>query len=109
MKDSFEDLGVPDSRLYQQFLQVHRENAHVYGELLALALQVRRRGFSHYGIGGLFEVLRWHRALSTSDTEFKLNNNHRAFYARLMMREEPELSGFFQLREQGFTDPNVVS
>lgn len=30
--------------------------------------------------------------------EYKLNNDYRAFYARLLMANEPELAGFFETR-----------
>jgi hypothetical protein len=86
--------------LAEQFLDFHVQNPEVYVELRTLALQMRRRGVEQYGIGGLFEVLRWHRRMQTVDqaSEFKLNNNYRSFYARLLMDNEPELDGFFELR-----------
>jgi hypothetical protein len=86
--------------LEEQFWDFHMQNPEVYEELRSLALQMRRRGVEHYGIGGLFEVLRWHRRMQTVDqaSDFKLNNNYRSFYARLLMEREPELEGFFELR-----------
>jgi hypothetical protein len=45
------------------------------------------------------EVVRFHRALETTDPDFKLNNNYSSRYARILMDEEPELAGFFQTRE----------
>ena len=36
--------------------------------------------------------------MTTPDPVFKLNNNHRAFYARLLMAQEAELEGFFEVR-----------
>lgn len=87
--------------LEEQFWDYHEENPDVYRQLRDLALQMRRRGVSQYGIKGLFEVLRWHRALETKDDAgFKLNNNYTSFYARLLMDNEPELAGFFELRTQ---------
>ena len=48
----------------------------------------------------LFEVIRWHRALTTKGDDFKLNNNHAPFYARLIMSKEADLEEFFNIREQ---------
>lgn len=84
--------------LAKEFLAFHRDNPHVYHELRRLALHLQARGRKHYGIGGLFEVLRWQRAMETTDHDFKLNNDHRAFYARLLMAKEPLLKGFFATR-----------
>jgi hypothetical protein len=36
--------------------------------------------------------------LSTRGDEFKLNNDYRAPYARLIMRREPDLDGLFETR-----------
>ncbi len=48
----------------------------------------------------LYEVTRWEFWLATeSDDEFKLNNNFTAYYARLIMEQEPDLAGMFELRK----------
>jgi len=48
----------------------------------------------------LWEVLRWNRFLATADPEaWKLNNNYHSRYARLLMTNNPELAGVFELRE----------
>lgn len=82
-----------------QFEKFHKENPHVYTELLALSRQAHDRGRRKIGIGMLFEVLRWNRLITTTDTKFKLNNNYRSRYARLLMDINPELEGLFEVRE----------
>lgn len=89
--------------LDQQFRKFHRENPDVYRRLLELALQLRAKGHTKGSIAMLFEVLRWEYALATTDADFKLNNNYRAFYARLLMTHEPRLRGFFETRVQRHT------
>jgi hypothetical protein len=91
---------VPPSPMEEKFQEFHADNPHVYTQLRDLALKMRRTGRKRYGIGSLFEVMRWHRALRTTEDDFKLNNNHRSFYARLLMEQEPELEGFFNLRKR---------
>jgi len=76
----------------------HDQNPHVYRELVALCRRAEERGVPQWSINGIFEVLRWERALKTSGEVFKLNNNHRAFYARAIMRDEPGLADFFEVR-----------
>lgn len=82
----------------EAFAAFHAENPHVYAELKMLAMRARRRGASRIGIGMLFEVLRWRRTLRTDGEDFKLNNNYRSRYAR-MLNAEPELAGCFETRE----------
>jgi len=60
------------------------------------------RGFRHYGAGAIMERVRWETSAGADPEleEFKINNNHRAFYARFFMGYYPEHEGFFRLREQ---------
>ena len=87
-------------RLLREFEAFHAGNPDVYDELRTLALRLKDRGWNHYGISALYEVVRFHRALETTDDTFKLNNNHRAFYARLLMKQVPRLAEFFEIRVQ---------
>jgi hypothetical protein len=86
--------------LQEKFEAFHLANPHVYEELLDRALALKNAGVQYGSIAQLFEVLRYDYALRTHDEEFKLNNSHRAFYARLLMAACPALSGFFQVRSQ---------
>jgi hypothetical protein len=47
----------------------------------------------------LFEVLRWRSGMRTGGDDFRLNNNYHALFARLIMQNEPDLAGLFELRE----------
>jgi hypothetical protein len=92
-------FGPRGAGLEAKFWEFHTQNPDVYQKLRSLALQMRRRGVEQYSIKSLFEVLRWHHALTTNDPSgYKLNNNYTSFYARLLMEREPELEGFFELR-----------
>lgn len=82
-----------------RFEQFHRDNPTVYLTLVRLAREwVQRTGRHKLGIATLFERARWEIALATSDPDWKLNNTYRAYYARLIMRREPDLAGLFDLR-----------
>lgn len=87
------------STIEDDFWRFHRENPHVYVRLVELARTWRRRrGSRRLGIGMLFEVLRWEVAMRTTGEDFKLNNNYRSYYARLIMQREPDLAGVFDTR-----------
>jgi hypothetical protein len=89
-----------ESKLAAEFLAFHEANPKVYEELVKLARQAKAKGRTTIGIGMLWEVLRWHFWLETKgDDEFKLNNNHRSRYARLIMGLEVDLAGVFVTRE----------
>jgi hypothetical protein len=90
------------NKLEIAFLAFHEQNPIVFSTLKNLALGWKFSGKTKLGIAMLYERARWELTLSlTSTDDFKLNNNHRAFYARLLMRSEPQLAGLFNTRCQG--------
>ena len=103
--DAYLPVREPDydagMTIAQRFDAFHAENPHVLDNLKALAMDLRSRGVTRYGIKALYEVLRYNRALATRGDVFKLNNNYTAHYARKLMDEVPELEGFFETRERG--------
>lgn len=90
-----------DETIEERWVGFHAANPHVYKLLRNMALNLKRRGFQHCGIALLWERLRWLSYIETYGLEeYKFSNSHRAFYARLIMQEEPELAGFFHIRHQ---------
>lgn len=89
----------PAAASEEAFKAFHAENPHVYRALVELARAAKEKGAQEVGIGMLWEVLRWRLFFETSDAHFKLNNNHRSRYARLIMAQEQDLAGIFETRE----------
>lgn len=90
---------VFDKDMAARFEEFHQTNPIVYVTLVRLAHEwVKSTGRHKLGIGALYERARWDIALATKNPDCKLNNNFRAFYARLIMRECPDLADLFDLR-----------
>lgn len=83
-----------------RFREFHARHPEVYEGLCRLARALVARGYSHLGIGMLWETLRYQTMLGASPGEdsFRLNDHYRSRYARLMMDQEPDLAGLFELR-----------
>jgi len=98
--------------LVERFARFHRANPHVYRELLRLSRMMLARG-RKVGIATLYEVLRWNYVLHTDDESgFKLNQDYRSMYARLIMESDPELKDFFEIRKlraRGTTEAHVAA
>jgi hypothetical protein len=94
------------SRLEEQFWAFHLKHPQVYRALVNLARQWRlRRGLTaKIGIGALYERARWEIAIDglADEEPPRLSNNHRAYYARLILLENPDLTGIFKLKKQRF-------
>lgn len=89
-----------DRTIQERFLDFHSRNPQVYYLLVRFSYELKRRGYEHCGISLVWERMRWEVAMTTNDPDgFKLNNDWRSRYARLLMEQEPELDGFFRTRQ----------
>jgi hypothetical protein len=93
-----------EGKLEKKFWEFHVQHPEVYRTLVYFARQWRdKRGAeSVCGIGALYERARWEMWFHSLDDESppRLSNNHRAFYARLIMNRNPDLDGIFRLKRQ---------
>jgi hypothetical protein len=88
------------STIQDRFERFHLANPHVYEGLVRLARQLKARGHGKTGIDLLFCVLRWEEMMTTSgESGYRLNDHMRSRYARLIMEREPDLDGFFDVRQ----------
>ncbi len=85
----------------ERFEAFNLANPHVLDTMTALGRQWRARHGpdAKIGISALYERARWEISFFTKDPDFKLNNDFRAYYARLIMLREPDLAGLFELRK----------
>lgn len=83
----------------ESFERYHEDNPKVYRLLVSLARGYKSAGRTRFGIRRLWELLRWEMIVERDAADdFRLNNNHLAYYSRLIMEREPDLAGFFQTR-----------
>ena len=73
----------------RQWERFHSANPEFYQRLRDLAVQVRATGHRRYTIAMLFERLRVNG--------WSAPNATRAYYSRLLMKEHPEMNGFFRI------------
>jgi hypothetical protein len=88
--------------IQERFAKFHNSHHEVYWELVKLSREATSKGRTKIGMKQLFEVLRWDRminGLPDEDEEFKLCNDYTSRYARLLMDNNPDLDGIFDIRE----------
>lgn len=93
-------LTSPTSALEHRFAAFHRANPHVYDAIERKAMALVTLGRTRLGIAELVEELRYDPRLVTKGEHFKLNNDYRAFYARLLIHNHSSLASIIGLREQ---------
>ena len=84
-----------------RFEAFHKANRHVLPAIIHIARSLRDRGVERASMALIFERLRWLYLIQTKGEAFRLNNNHRAFFSRLVPLVAPDLAGMFAVREQG--------
>jgi hypothetical protein len=91
--------AMPGASHQQRFAEFHRLNPWVYHTFCALTRDWLASGHTHAGIGMFTEIVRWKYGRATKGDVFKLNNNHRSRYVRLIEANHPEWVGVFHTRE----------
>lgn len=82
----------------EKFDEFHNKNPHVYEQLEQMSWQLYNKGQRKVGIGMLFEVMRWRSMLRTEGDEYKLNNNYRSRYVRMLIDNNPQFETLFETR-----------
>lgn len=93
----FDVLAIPaEMQKYEAFKEA---NPWVIERLTKMCYALYNNGHNRYGIAALVEVLRFdHSTTYDPSSEFKFNNNYRAYMAREIMQNNPLLDGFFSIR-----------
>ena len=87
------------SKLESEFQAYHQANPQVYELVKRFAYEAIRAGYSRFSIGAIWERIRWEIAINTHSNlaaDFKMPNNHRAYYARMFLKDHPQYPDFFR-------------
>ena len=84
--------------LREKFEQFDHDNPHVWNLFKQFTFEAIRKGHRYFSIALVTERIRWEITVNTTDPEFKLNNNYKAFYARKFHRDYPMYDGLFRTR-----------
>lgn len=75
------------------------DGALVYSELRRRALDLVRRGWTHYSHKALIEAIRYSRDIKVGPSGgFRIQDHYTSRLARELMASEPRLAGFFETR-----------
>lgn len=80
------------------FLEWIPENLHVFDAFTVEAIKIKNKGFKHYSARTIIHVLRHHSAVAETGSEWKINNNHSPYLARLFDLVFPHHAGLFEYR-----------
>ena len=82
------------------FFRWIESNQHIYRKFTQMAFEQKRLGRKQYSARAIVQRMRWDTNIrQAGDQTFKINNIFTPGLARLAMRDEPELKGFFRCRD----------
>jgi hypothetical protein len=91
-------------QIFNRFVAFHTANPDVFKLFEKFTLQLIGAGRQHYGIAAITERIRWHLNVDTKGDEVKINNDFKAYYARMFVAKHPQHAGFFQMRRRTSED-----
>ncbi|MEU8919527.1 hypothetical protein AB0D10_01150 [Kitasatospora sp. NPDC048545] len=91
--------SVRQQSIQERFEQFHALNGWVLAELERLTAECIDAKFAKVSLGMLFEIIRYSYGRATlSADDFRLNNDFRSRYARLLIEQHPEWATYFEVR-----------
>ena len=93
MMDLFTRVKTRKDELEESALKFHQENPNVWILFVKFTREMTSRGFNNYSAYAIFERIRWETDEADVDgkSTFKVNNNHRPYYARWYMQAFPSI------------------
>lgn len=97
-------------RLCARFNRYHKANPQVSSWFLQAARSFKNEQHQErYGVGAITERIRWHIKEGLIKTDgFRISNDIRACYARLVLMRDPTLCGLFTLKPSKADDVLIV-
>ena len=68
-----------------EFIDFHLDNPKVWELYLQFASDMVHHGHKKLSSEMLINRVRWETMVNTTDKQFKINNNHKPYYARLLL------------------------
>lgn len=92
--------GYP-RKVYDRFKKYHDVNPKVWKLFVQFARQMKQSGRSTYSAEIIINQIRWHHDIESKGKDvFKINNDFKPMYARMLVHKYPkEFEGFFKFRE----------
>lgn len=93
---------LADDTIESRFQAFHAAHPGVYKKLREFSFELIAAGWDHFGISVVWERVRYESMLGHRPDEqqpWRLNDNFRSRYARLLIDQEPALAEVFRVRQ----------
>lgn len=97
MTDLFDFAAAKRDPRIAAFEEFHAANPQVYEAFKRFAREAKSK-VARYSSDAILHRIRWFSTIETNDPSWKINDHWSAFYARMLIRDDPSFTGFFELR-----------
>lgn len=87
---------------FENWKQFHRDNRIIFRLFYRFAYQALDSGRKRFSARMIGERIRWYTAVETSDPDYKINDHHWPYYARLMAGLDDRFEDFFVFKNERF-------
>lgn len=91
-------FGDYDDQTLDAFDKYNLEHPDIFKRFVELACAMKIAGRKRYGAMSIIEAMRWEYDIANPKGEFKINNNFRSLFARLLAYQDPAFEEFFEFR-----------
>lgn len=92
----------------QDWWEWHKKNPEVWKLFERFALEAVNRGRTKISHWLIINRIRWETSIITTGHDFKISNDHIAFYARLWIAKYPMYAGLFTIKKMKGECPKHV-
>lgn len=85
--------------IQEDFENYNRNNPAVYNRMVELAYAAKQRGMQRVSIQLILELMRWEEYDGGVQIASGFKDKFRSRYARLIMKNNPDLDGLFEVRK----------
>ena len=100
-RDELRELlwGSYDKRSLELFKKYNNDHPDIYDRFRKYADKMRQTGRKKYSAKCIMERIRWDHDIKHTDSDFKISNSMTSFYVRLLIWDQNDYLGFFQVKK----------
>jgi hypothetical protein len=82
----------------QMIINYHEKNPHLYKAFKQFSSNAYGLGYKYFSAEMIINRMRWQTMIEAKDDSFKIKNDVKPFYARMLMAKYKKYNNFFKLR-----------
>jgi uncharacterized membrane protein len=82
----------------KMIINYHEKNPHLYEAFKQYSANAINSGYKYFSAEMIINRMRWYSMIEAKDDSFKIRNDVKPFFARMLMANNEKYNNFFKLR-----------